>query len=205
ASKNHKGTDFYGFPTVHAIADGEVVFAGWYSSIAGWLPVSGYMVWLQCDGFFVRYLHNDADTARVSAGDRVDAGDPLIDMGWSGLASAWDEHVHVEITPGQWHRGNVGQVDPVQFIEARIGQSTAGGGSADHIIERLTTMAEAYVKAPNGTIAHLRSGGKTNFKDPTQYAEHQATIKKLIGAGATDLIKPPTINKVPAVTWAQFE
>ena len=64
---------------------------------------------------------------------------------------------------------------------------------------------EAYVLAPNGVVVHLRAGGKTNFKNAEEYAARQALVKKLRGAGATNLVQPPTIKKVPSVTWAQFE
>lgn len=119
ASTNHRGVDMVGFPTVHAVADGLVVFVGWYSAV-GWSPIAGFMVWVQHDGFFTRSLHTDPDTVRVRKGDRVKAGDPLVDKGWSGLEHSWDEHLHLEVTPGNWHTSNYGQVDPIGFIQARL-------------------------------------------------------------------------------------
>lgn len=135
ASTWHLGTDLVGFDTVHAVADGEVVYVGWNSGV-GWSTVAGFMVWVQHDGFFSRSLHTDSGTVRVKVGDRVRAGDPLVDVGYSGLTDGagnpapWRRHVHVEITPGTWHTGNIGQVDPVEYITARLGQSAGGGGSA---------------------------------------------------------------------------
>ena len=99
----------------------------------------------------------------------------------------------------------ISPTDPGQPFTTAAGTTTGGGGSAAAFLEGINNMAEAYVKAPNGTIAHLRPGGKTNFKNPKHYADHQATVKKLIAGHATDLIKPPLIDDVPALTWAQFE
>ncbi|GGD32989.1 hypothetical protein GCM10010915_11720 [Microbacterium faecale] len=200
ASKYHRGVDMYDFDTVHAIADGTVVYVG-LSSGVGWSAVAGFMVWVQHDGFFSRALHNDASTVRVRKGDRVRAGDPLVGMGWSGLQGPWATHVHLEVTPGQWHTANTGQVDPVPFIEARIGQTTGGGGVAN---QKGTDM-EAYVTAPNGTVAHLRPSSKINFKDPAHYKRHRNAIRKLRRKKATDLMLPPTLGSVPKVSWTEFE
>ena len=64
---------------------------------------------------------------------------------------------------------------------------------------------EAYVTAPNGTVAHLRTGGKINFKDPAHYRRHREAIRKLRKKKATDLMLPPTLGSVPKVSWTEFE
>lgn len=206
ASTYHRGQDFYGFSTVHAIADGEVVHVG---RRAGWAG-GGYMVWIQHNGFFSRSLHMAEGSARVKVGQRVTAGQAIGTMGnTNGGAAGMAVHLHLEITPGQWHASNTGQVDPRAFLEARVGKSGtaagSGGGSSAASTTGKQAAMEAYVLAPDGTVVHLRTGGKTNFTSAKHYSDHQAAVKKLIAAKATDLISPPTIDNVPKVTWAQFE
>jgi len=147
ASTWHLGTDFYGYDTIHAIADGTVVYVGWNSGV-GWSSVAGYMVWVQHDGFFSRSLHTAAATARVSVGDQVRAGDPLIDMGYSGLfdgagnPAPWRKHHHLEITPGQWHAGNTGQVNPYTWLAEHVGGSATGAGGGGTEISNDTNQSE---------------------------------------------------------------
>ena len=122
ASKNHKGADMVGFAVIHAVADGQVRFAGTPNGWSG----GGIQAWVQHDGFFSKSLHSSALLVR----DRqwVRAGDPLCVMGMTGTAS--DRHLHLEITPGTVHFSNSGQVDPVAFLAARISGTPAGSGSA---------------------------------------------------------------------------
>jgi murein DD-endopeptidase MepM/ murein hydrolase activator NlpD len=211
ASTWHLGVDLVGYDTIHAIADGEVVFVGWYSEL-GWKPVAGFMVWVMHDGFLSRSLHTDSATPRVSVGDRVRAGDPLIDTGYSGLTDGagnpapWRKHHHLEIViTDRWHAGNYGQVDPYAWLSEHVGGESTTGGGGTAAASTKGDLMEAYVLAPDGTVVHLRAGGKTNFKSPEQYAGRQALVKKLRAAGATNLVTPPTLKKVPSVTWALFE
>lgn len=158
ASTYHRGTDFVGFDVVHSIADGTVVYVGWNTGV-GWSSVAGFMIWVQHDGFFSRYLHTAAGTQRVAVGDRVTAGQALIDMGYSGLfdnagnPAPWRKHVHVEIAPGAWNRSNIGQVDPHAWLSERVGgeTTTAGGGSAvAPVIESEEDDVKLYRVTPNG-------------------------------------------------------
>lgn len=191
ASTYHRGTDFYGFPTVHAIADGEVVYVGWYDGV-GWSPVAGFMVWIQHEGLFSRYLHTDSTTIRVAVGDRVKAGDPLIDMGWSGLANPWDEHVHLEITPGRWHTGNTGQVDPVAWLAARVGTSGAGGITATK-----GNPLETYILRNDGTVFHIIAGIQCyQFTSVKDYNDWKGVVDTQRKQGATNLISPPRLGKL---------
>lgn len=114
ASKYHRGQDFWGLGIVRSIEDGTVVFVGWGSEV-GW--GGGYQVWIQHDGFFTRSLHLVDGSAPVRKGDHVKAGDPI---GTEGMTGAYQVHLHLEVTPGSWHTANVGQVDPVAFITARL-------------------------------------------------------------------------------------
>jgi hypothetical protein len=114
ASKYHRGVDMWGLGIVRSIADGLVVHVGW-GHLVGW--GGGYQVWIQHDGFFTRSLHLRDGSATVRKGDRVAAGDPI---GVEGHTGTYEDHLHLEVTPGQWHTGNYGQVDPVPFIQARL-------------------------------------------------------------------------------------
>ena len=127
ASSFHRGQDFYGLGEVHSIADGIVRVVG---RVGGWAG-GGYMVWIQHDGFFSRSLHLQENSARVVTGQRVVAGQVIgiegaTNAGGYGMA----RHLHLEITPGELHFGNSGQIDPRAWLKARVGKSggTTGGG-----------------------------------------------------------------------------
>lgn len=123
ASKNHKGTDFsHTFTIIRAVESGQVKVAG---TPGGWSG-GGIQVWVQHDGFFSKSLH--ASSLLVRVGQWVREGDPLCIMGQTGTAS--DDHLHFEITPGNVHYSNTGQIDPVPFIAARIGGSGAAAGGS---------------------------------------------------------------------------
>ena len=125
ASKFHRGLDMWGIGTVRSIADGTVVAAGW--GPFGW--GGGYQVWIQHDGFFSRSLHLVDGSARVRVGDHVKAGQAL---GTEGATGAYQVHLHLEITPGQWHARNDGQVDPKAWLYARVSNTGSGGGGSAH-------------------------------------------------------------------------
>lgn len=123
ASKNHKGTDFsQTFTIIRAVEAGQVKVAG---TPGGWSG-GGIQVWVQHDGYFSKSLHAASLLARN--GQWVREGDPLCVMGETGTAS--DPHLHFEITYGNVHYSNTGQVDPVPFIAARIGGSGAASGGS---------------------------------------------------------------------------
>lgn len=159
ASKNHKGVDLVGFEIIRAVASGQVKIAGVRS---GWTGL-GNSVWVQHDGFFSKSGH--AARVLVRPGQFVRAGDPLCVMGKTGTAS--DVHLHLEITPGTIHFWNTGQVDPVAFINARLG-TTAGGstglpaGEEDDMFEDedRALLAEVLTEVRN-TKAGVWTGGKS--------------------------------------------
>lgn len=117
ASSFHRGADVVGFSTVRAIADGKVVIVGVPS---GWVG-GGYQVWVQHNGCFSRYCHMVTGSAQVRVGQSVKAGQALGTMGRTGTASG--VHLHYEITPGNWHTLNEGQVDPMVYISSRLSSS----------------------------------------------------------------------------------
>lgn len=124
ASTFHRGLDMWGIGDVRSIAAGAVVLVGWGSQV-GW--GGGYQVWIQHDGFFSRTLHMVDGSARVRVGDRVIAGQPI---GTEGATGAYQVHVHLEITLGQWHTANTGQIDPKAWLLAHVGGSAAAGGGS---------------------------------------------------------------------------
>lgn len=136
ASKNHKGTDFsHTFSIIRAVESGQVKVAGTPNGWSG----GGRQVWVQHDGYFSKSLH--ASSLLVRDGQFVREGDPLCIMGETGTAS--DVHLHFEITPGNLHYSNTGQVNPVPFLAARIaGNIPAGGGAATPEEDDMPTMHE---------------------------------------------------------------
>ncbi|RBO84564.1 murein DD-endopeptidase MepM/ murein hydrolase activator NlpD [Nocardia puris] len=102
----HLGIDVAGpiGTPIYAVADGTVIEAG---------PAAGFGMW-------VRILHDDGtvtiyghiDTATVSQGERVLAGDQIATMGNRGFSTG--PHVHFEV----WLNG-VDKVDPVPWLATR--------------------------------------------------------------------------------------
>jgi hypothetical protein len=155
ASKNHKGADFsHTFSIIRAVAAGQVKVAG---TPSGW-PGGGTQVWLQHDGFFSKSLHSAGLLVKV--GQFVREGDPLCVMGRTGTAS--DVHLHLEITPGDVHYSNTGQVDPVAFLAARMGGSAAGGGAIPEE-EDMPTPEEIAQAVWTHSIANKQGGAGAIF------------------------------------------
>ena len=160
ASKYHRGQDMWGLGIVRSIADGEVVFVGW-GYLVGW--GGGYQVWIQHDGFFTRSLHMQDGSAPVSKGQRVSAGDAI---GVEGHTGTYADHLHLEITPGNWHTRNEGQVDPVPFIEARI-----------------TTGAPAGVEDNEEDDMPLNDADKKYIRDTVRTAINELVWQAKVGRG----------------------
>lgn len=111
-SSIHRGCDFTGFTHVRAVASGTVRVVG---TPGGW-SAGGRQVWVQHNGFFSRSMHLASTSVRN--GQRVNEGDILGVMGRTGTATG--VHLHLEITSGNLHYSNSGQVDPVPYIQARL-------------------------------------------------------------------------------------
>ncbi|MFD6219821.1 M23 family metallopeptidase [Nocardia asteroides] len=102
----HLGIDVAGpiGTPIYSVADGTVIEAG---------PASGFGMW-------VRVLHDDGtvtiyghiDTATVSAGERVMAGDQIATMGNRGFSTG--PHCHFEV----WLNGT-DKIDPVPWLATR--------------------------------------------------------------------------------------
>jgi murein DD-endopeptidase MepM/ murein hydrolase activator NlpD len=102
----HAGIDLansIGTPIV-AVSDGVVVDAG---------PTAGYGMWVKlrhADGTVTLYGH--INTARVSVGERVMAGDQIATMGNRGNSTG--PHLHFEVLQGGTER-----IDPVPWLAKR--------------------------------------------------------------------------------------
>lgn len=122
ASTYHRGTDFTGIGQVKAVAAGRVVVVG---TPSGW-SAGGKQVWIQHDGFFTKSLHLGA--YNVSVGQWVEEGQIIGAQDTTGTATG--SHLHLELTLGNVHYRNDGQIDCVPFIRARITTGSAAGGSS---------------------------------------------------------------------------
>jgi murein DD-endopeptidase MepM/ murein hydrolase activator NlpD len=102
----HAGIDLansIGTP-IHAVSDGVVIAAG---------PTAGYGMWVKlrhADGTVTLYGH--INTATVSVGERVMAGDQIATMGNRGYSTG--PHLHLEVLLGGTNR-----VDPVPWLAKR--------------------------------------------------------------------------------------
>ncbi|WP_373280957.1 M23 family metallopeptidase [Nocardia higoensis] len=102
----HLGVDIaapIGTP-IYAVADGTVIDAG---------PASGFGMWVRIkheDGTVTVYGH--VDTATVSVGEYVMAGDQIATVGNRGFSTG--PHVHFEV----WLNGN-DKVDPLPWLASR--------------------------------------------------------------------------------------
>ncbi|MGW4636604.1 M23 family metallopeptidase [Nocardia sp. NPDC004415] len=102
----HLGIDVAGpiGTPIYTVADGTVIEAG---------PASGFGMWVRVlhdDGTITIYGH--IDTATVSAGERVLAGDQIATMGNRGFSTG--PHCHFEV----WLNGT-DKIDPVPWLATR--------------------------------------------------------------------------------------
>lgn len=101
----------------------------------------------------------------------------------------FNEPWHIRFTGNQW---------------AGSAPSTGGSGGTS-LSGKGGSKMEAYVTAPNGVVVHFFAGGKHNFKTADEYNHVRSTILALRKQGASNMMAPPRLSKVPKVSWAQFE
>ena len=114
----HYGTDFIGFLDVHSIAAGTVTFAGWMNDKAG----NTVAVDIASVGGVVQtivYMH--MQTIDVRKGDTVREGTIIGRAGMTGNATGVCLHLEVRT----WSNGKCTWTDPVPWLRARVGVSTA--------------------------------------------------------------------------------
>lgn len=165
ASKYHRGADMVRFREVKAIESGQVKVTGTPSGWAG----GGIQVWIQHDGYFSRSLH--LASYSVKKDQFVRAGETI---GIMGTTPHVDLHLHLEISPGNVHYSNTGQVDPVAFISQRLGGSPAGGGStppeedmptSEEIAQAVWTHRIANKQGGAGAVYGRAADWLTNLSD----------------------------------------
>jgi murein DD-endopeptidase MepM/ murein hydrolase activator NlpD len=104
----HKGIDIaapIGTPIL-AAAPGVVVRSGWNSGGYGKLVEIKHT-----DGTITRYAHNHR--LRVQAGQAVEQGQQISDMGSTGFSTG--PHLHFEV-----HPGGKSAVNPIAFLPKRV-------------------------------------------------------------------------------------
>lgn len=216
ASTNHRGADMVGFDQVRAIAPGRVVAVG---TPNGW-AAGGRQVWIQHDGFFSKSLH--LGSTAVSIGQWVDEAAFIGTMDTTGTAKG--KHLHLEITPGNVHYSNTGQVDPIAFISARL--SAAGPAATDAtralqtdlvmlgyelqidgVYGPATTGAVRDFQSKNGLEVDGIAGPLTQAKiderlnapvGGNRTSRPTVDVQKLVGANPDGVYGPATTEKVKA-------
>lgn len=111
-SNFHYGCDFIGFDIGRSVLDGTVTLAGPYTAQSGVSvavdsldPITGKPV-------TIVYMH--ASKVLVSKGQKVKAGDPLINVGHTGNATGNCDHTEIRY----WAGGKFTTVDPEKMIPA---------------------------------------------------------------------------------------
>lgn len=123
----HRGIDLGGDDgaPIYAMAAGVVTESG---------PASGFGHWIvidhQIDGelYSTVYGHMWADGLHVQAGDVVEAGQHIGDVGNDGQSTG--PHLHFEM----WEDGRTGgtEVDPLPWVNEAVNPGTEGPGTDDH-------------------------------------------------------------------------
>lgn len=112
-SREHQGYDIYNFGAAEGVVDiysvcsGEVVQAGFESSMGNYVIVS--MVY-NGQTYWIRYMHMSG-TPLVRTGDSVEAGTPLGKMGNTGASEG--THLHIDFS--------VGTIDEAERLVSELG------------------------------------------------------------------------------------
>lgn len=98
----HRGIDFAGVEgaKIFAMAAGIVTFAGEYQGYGNFVEID------HGNGYTTRYAHNK--TIRVKAGERVEKGQVIAEMGTSGRSTG--PHVHLEVMKNGQH------LNPLRYV-----------------------------------------------------------------------------------------
>lgn len=174
ASRTHKGVDFTGYGIVRAISAGTVTDVG---RPAGWYG-GGIQVWIQHGGYFTRSMH--LASAMVHVGQKVNEGDALGVMGMTGVAGGI--HHHLEVTLGQVHHSNTGQINPVTFIKERLHESAGGNTAGPKPSPLIEEDEEMYSIKINGNQYGVAKQFITHYGD-----ERQAKITRQVTSAKDEL------------------
>ena len=137
-------------------------------------------------------------TSNHGWGIAVDFGGDVYSPGYPSADHRWlRENAG---TFGWWWAGaKFSQVEPWHWEYSAI--TNPGTPTPTNAGEKM----EAIVSAPNGTVVHLRLGGKTNFASPAEYNTFRDQVAFLRNAGVTDIMALPALSSVPTVTWDTFK
>ncbi len=155
-SRDHRGVDFRDCYQVRAVAPGTVAKVG---TPAGW-SAGGVQVWIQHDGFFTKYMH--LGNYSVHVGQSVSAGHFLGSQDTTGTATG--SHLHFELTLGSVHTSNVGQIDPVPFLRARVSGTVAGGENSQTAQLQLDLNTVGYPLVVDGDYGPATTAAVTQFQ-----------------------------------------
>lgn len=184
-SSIHRGVDLTGCDPVRAVAAGQVVAVG---TPAGWSG-GGTQVWIQHDGFFTRSCHMGG--WNVGVGQWVDEAAILGPQDTTGTATG--SHLHLEVTPGQWHTSNSGQVDPIQFIGSRISGNTAGSGASGETAQlQLDLNTIGYPTEVDGEYGPATTTSVTAFQQ--DHAAEGVTVDGQAGPQTLAWVKQVVTN-----------
>lgn len=164
--KMHNGTDFgigRGTP-IYAVTDGVVQAEG--SNLSS----NGYGHWLRMrasDGMYVIYCHMLEQSA-LSAGQSVKRGQLIGYVGMSGGATGY--HLHLGVSTGI----EVGWVNPVTYIEARMDGTPGSGPSAPANPGGQYTVNKSIPGYTTSAKAAARSGSNSTVPPGTYAVFNQA-------------------------------
>lgn len=175
----HDGLDFGGpiGTPIYAVADGVVKQSG---------PADGYGNWIiiehEIDGEIVDslYGHMQGSGLHVQAGDEVEAGQHIADIGNEGFSTG--PHLHFGIYPGGWSQG--GGVDPKPWLnklrEKSPEQDEGDSGSDDEQgrSQQVSNRQSRDTEQPAGTVtaadwdklAQCESGGNWSTETGNGYS-----------------------------------
>lgn len=170
----HDGLDFGGpiGTPIYAVADGVVKQSG---------PISGYGNWIilehEIDGEVVDslYGHMPADGLHVQAGDEVEAGQHIADIGNEGFSTG--PHLHFGVYPGGWAEG--AGVDPKPWLD-RLRERSPDDSAGDEDPSRQvahrqdgdpdTQSAGTVTAADWDKLAQCESGGNWSIDTGNGYS-----------------------------------
>lgn len=174
----HDGLDFGGpiGTPIYAVADGVVKESG---------PASGYGNWIiiehEIDGEIVDslYGHMQSDGLHVKAGDQVEAGQHIADIGNEGFSTG--AHLHFGVYPGGWAQG--AGVDPKPWLDrlreqAPDSESRDDDEGSDTRSRQVSNRQDRDAGQPAGTVtaadwdklAQCESGGNWSIDTGNGYS-----------------------------------
>jgi len=211
--KHHNGVDLWGaaepFPikswhdgvviaagtSKQRLANGEVGGVGWYVDVHSVVNGKDYVA---------RYAHMVPNSLKVTAGQKVEAGTILGNMGTSGASTG--KHLHFEICQGKTHRwtgDGSGFVDPLAFVKLIIDEANIIGAAPAATPESAPTNPAPVHNATKPAPPIVKSGSTYTVvpgDNLTRIASRHGTtvqaLVKLNGIKNANLIHPGQVLKL---------